>query len=459
MIKNFKFLIIFFIFSNSLFACALCQLQTPTAKISIDINESYGDITWEFSKEFTDELMLSYDKDNNKKFNTNELQEIEKSLTDYLIPNNYLTYFSYYDSNEESQPIKFKVINSNFKSLNNQLFFNYQININLNINSDVLSIIFKDEEEFFNFVINDVKVKFKNPQVYSNIVSNIIFLNLDSDIKPKSTPLITPNINMNMNIIEEEPKSSINSFLEINLKELIDKIKINLNDIKETNSIISLMWLLIFSLVYGIIHALGPGHGKSLVASYFLANDKSYLKATYISSLIGIIHTFSAFIFTLIIYFLVDTFLSNFLGDVTFYTSKISAVIIISIALYLLYKKIPKKQKITKWSSTTHTSSCGCSSCNSTTTDLGVIISAGIIPCPGTVTIFIFTLSMGLYFVGFLSALFMSLGMSLIILFSALLSLTIRKKSNREFKHLTKFLDYASLIFILSLGIILFFAF
>ena len=194
--------------------------------------------------------------------------------------------------------------------------------------------------------------------------------------------------------------------------------------------------MLFFAYLYGVIHALGPGHGKTLVASYFLSNDKSYAKALFISIAIGVVHTFSAFILTLVIYFMVNTFLAQFLDDTVYYTTKISALIIISIALYLFYTKyraykalqtLNKKQKFT-FSTTPHIPTCSCSSCKveNNSTDFALIISAGIIPCPGTTTLFIFAISLGLYYAGFMSALVMSMGMSTIIFFSALLSVAIR---------------------------------
>ena len=103
---------------------------------------------------------------------------------------------------------------------------------------------------------------------------------------------------------------------------------------------------------------------------------------------------------------------------------------------------------------------CSCASCkvDANSTDAALIISAGIIPCPGTVTIFIFALSLGLYYAGFLSALVMSLGMSTVIFFSALLSVAIRKKSSGLNEKVKKYLEYASLGIILILGVVLLFA-
>ena len=170
----------------------------------------------------------------------------------------------------------------------------------------------------------------------------------------------------------------------------------------------------------------------------------------------------------LLTWLLLNTYMGHYFSDIESITTKVSAVIIILIALYLLYKRIPKKPKrvsekttLGGWSQSkpvaTHEHSCGCGACQSQSTDIGVILSAGIIPCPGTVTVFIFTLSLGVYTVGLLSAIFMSIGMSLIIFIAAYLSLKVREKSSPN-ERIRQVLDYGSLVFILGLGVLLFLA-
>jgi ABC-type nickel/cobalt efflux system permease component RcnA len=256
-------------------------------------------------------------------------------------------------------------------------------------------------------------------------------------------------------IEEKEEASSFYTSLSKELEKIKKHIQVLLNDIKDTNSFTSYMWLLFFSFVYGVIHAMGPGHGKSLVSAYFLSKNASYIKALNISLLIGVVHTFSAFIITLVIYYVLGIIFLNSAANIEIYATKISAIIIILIAIYLIYKKIPKKQKIVSFSTTKpHASSCSCSGCNTHSTDIGVILAAGIIPCPGTVTIFIFTMSLGVYFVGFLSAVFMSLGMSFIIFISAFASIKLKHQTNSN-ETLKKVFEYGSLVFILCLGILL----
>lgn len=165
---------------------------------------------------------------------------------------------------------------------------------------------------------------------------------------------------------------------------------------------------------------------------------------------------------------MINTFMSNFLNNTVYYTTKISAIIIIAIALYLFYKKYfaykALQQKSAShqfgFSKEPHVPTCACASCkvDNNATDLALIVSAGIIPCPGTITVFIFSLSLGLYVAGFASAVSMSLGMSTIIFFSAVLSVALRKKSLDNNTRLKKYLEYGSLGIILILGCLMLFA-
>lgn len=120
------------------------------------------------------------------------------------------------------------------------------------------------------------------------------------------------------------------------------------------------------------------------------------------------------------------------------------------------YRAARAKEKVTFSMYKPNTPSYGCSACNTKSEDLGVILAAGVVPCPKTVTIFIFTFGLGIYYVGFLSAIFMSLGMSLVIFITAYLSIHVRKKSSSN-SVLKKVLEYGSLLFILCLGLFLLF--
>lgn len=447
-----KIILFFLLLISSIFGCSLHNGSTPKVLVNIDITAKNKtttfDIQWVYSKEFVDKLAI-YDDDNN--FNTEQTEAIKNILEDYTRALNYITNIKFISKDMEFKNFKAikidKLDSSNISFHKGRMIYNYTFHLDFPITKDMkMEINFLDIN--FDFNIKNLAIDgFDNTK-------NIITKQHNSQIYFFDTQNNTQSNTQKDKKLDED--SSYIIFLQDKLSDIKNKLQNLLNDIKQNNTASSYMWLLIFSFLYGIIHAIGPGHGKALVSAYFIGNNKSYLKAFNISLLIGVVHTFSAFLITLVIYFSLNVFLENRLNDIESIAIRISAVIIIAMALYLIYKKIKsaKVAKISQWS--THQPSCSCGGCNTQSSDIWIILAAGIIPCPGTITVFIFTMSLGIYFVGFLSAIFMSLGMSLIIFVAAYLSKNIRDKSNENTK-LVKALEYGSLLFILSLGLFLFF--
>lgn len=469
-----KLLFLALLFSIKLFGCSLCTLEVPMVHINLQTNfkdnTTTFEIQWEFSQEFTQNTLRPYDLNQNDNYEENELNLIKQNLEEYIQNDSHLTFAKYFAKNQTKEAVlnlPLSVSNSTITYKDKKIYYYYSLETAIEYKLDhKLYFNFFDKGNYFHFVIQNVD--FKHPLFHSMQLNNndftIFFYDSRNEIKqsalPKETLIPTP--------LPKVEEKSFTDFLSVLLENTKNAIQNLLKDIKENNSISAYFWLLLFSFVYGIIHAIGPGHGKSLVSAYFLGNNNSIIKAMNISLLIGIVHTFSAFILTLITYYIIQTFFSTFFTNVEKITTQISALIIVSIALYLFYKKT-KKPKIKdfkiasnvnfvslKTQQINHTHTCGCNACKTDSTDLMVILAAGIIPCPGTVTIFIFTLSMGVLFVGFLSAVFMSLGMSLIIFFAAYLSIKIRSRAIINTK-LKTILEYGSLVFILLLGMVLFF--
>jgi nickel/cobalt exporter len=442
---------------NSLMSCNLCALDIPNIHLNttIDAKKDKTDfiISWEFDEKFISTL-VQYDENQNNKFDSDEQKNIIKSLEDYLIQFNYLTNIVYSKKGLElkkEQIEKLENITSkyNFKE-NGKLTYTFSFSRSFVLKDNYrLYIAFHDEGNNFNFILKDVivknyhKTKIIKPE---NARVNIYFYNYFEQKTNKDTN--TTQTTLSSPTIEETSLDKLGKLLDAFKKDIQEVLK----NIKETNDFLSYFWLLVFSFIYGVLHALGPGHGKSLVGAYFLSENKSTMKALNISLLIGVVHTFSALILTLSVYFILNMLFSNIFSDIEQIATKVSAVIIILIALYLIQKKY-KQQKEHKAHHHEH-HSCSCGGCSTQSTDLGVIISAGIVPCPGTVTIFLFTISLGIYFVGFLSAVFMSLGMSLIIFITAYLSSKVRSTASSN-QTIIKLFEYGSLVFILSLGLML----
>jgi ABC-type nickel/cobalt efflux system permease component RcnA len=227
--------------------------------------------------------------------------------------------------------------------------------------------------------------------------------------------------------------------------ELNKFVSINLRTINEEFSIEVIMMILGVSFLYGLIHALGPGHGKALVSFYFLNqketnNKKDAFKLGY---LISIVHAISALLITFVIYFILDVIFSRTFKDVTNITTNISAIMIMSVAIYLIYESIKhakeKEQDIKEQKNSKYM----------------VAISAGIVPCPGVMTIVLFSISQGHIILGIASAIVMSIGMGFTISVAGILTVIFKDKIPKQNTKLRTTLEIFSALLIFGLGFIL----
>jgi nickel/cobalt exporter len=453
-----KIIVAVLFFTNSIFACTICSLDVPTITVNTKItalqNKTHFEVEWGFDETFVSQLVV-YDENDNGIYEEEEIAKIQSALEDYIIKYNYLSKLTYTKKHFTPTSIK---INTNFvktqiDGMTMSYLFHFDSNIILKDNH-ILKIRFVDENTNFNFILEDTEL-----QAYSNDFTQETIHNETQIVFKNDLTSHNKKSFITLDEKEVDDSNTLKDQFALKLTEYKNKIKDMLKDIKENHSVGSYFWLLFFSLVYGILHAIGPGHGKTLVASYFLSHNRSIIKALNISFLIGITHTFSAFLLTVFIYVSLGLVFNSFITNLEYVATKISAIVIILIALYLIYKKLKLNQKIKSKNSIKHNpkiNTCACCACDTKSEDLGVIIAAGIVPCPGTVTIFIFTFGLGIYYIGFLSAIFMSIGMSLIIFTTAYLSINIRKKGSKN-NTLVKVFEYGSLLFILILGLILLF--
>ncbi len=213
----------------------------------------------------------------------------------------------------------------------------------------------------------------------------------------------------------------------------------NFREIKEENSLLSIMTILGISLIYGIVHALGPGHGKALVAGYFLSHKHSYKKAFKMGYLISLIHALSALGITFFVYYVLTVIFSKTFQDTSIYMTKASGILIIAIGIYLFFEH----HKEHKEDQTTDKS------------DIAIAFGAGIVPCPGVMTVVLFSIMMGKVFVGVMAAILMSIGMGLTISLSAILATAARKRSTQKISNIFPYIGN-SMIVLLGVYLLLF---
>ena len=235
----------------------------------------------------------------------------------------------------------------------------------------------------------------------------------------------------------------MNDFFNLILKKFIElqqylnaTISSNFREINNENALFPILTILSVAFIYGVVHAMGPGHGKLLVSSYFIQNNRSYKEAFKMGYFISIIHTLSALSISFILYYILEVLFSQTFKEVSFYMTKISALLIIAVAVYLFFEQHKE-----------HTST------NITQkSDVSIALGAGIIPCPGVMTIILFSIFMGNLSVGIAAAIFMSAGMGLTISLSAIVATATRSQTPSRISKLFPFIGNSM---ILLLGIYL----
>ncbi|MBP1680359.1 MAG: NiCoT family (subfamily 2) transporter [Proteobacteria bacterium] len=174
--------------------------------------------------------------------------------------------------------------------------------------------------------------------------------------------------------------------------------------------------LLIFALSfgYGVVHAIGPGHGKALVAGYLLANPTKRSHIFQIGFMIAIVHALSALVVTLAATYLIQISAMKLFRQVNPPLFQISGALIVLMGCWLLYD-VWRSRSITKESIRPQKSR------------FGVVVLAGVVPCPGVITLCFFAITLGHITIGMIAAVFMSLGMGLTISLAGLLINTLQK--------------------------------
>lgn len=430
-------------------ACKLCTIYSPKTKVTVDVHSSSAkvekiNVNWELSPSFTDTLKSVYDYNLDNKLDETEISEVKKILLEYIEPKNFLVHISFGKEIDEENSNEISIDKNSIKVYlqNEILYVDYTLNNSYILDENLLYVRILDNENYFllHFDKNSINI--------DENIFNIELLDENTFILKTTNSPNSNSIEKNSVIVQENQDSVEEESL---LDEFTKKLKKTLLQIQNGDTI-ALITLLMVSFLYGVIHALGPGHGKALAFSYFLTRKSSVFKALMITQATAFIHIVGALILVVISVFIIESMLNSFVSDSISLVTKLAALFIIVLGAYILFKKIKNN-------------SCSCHSCCTSSMsenedkrqDLFFVITAGIVPCPGTVVLFLYAFVLKTYFAVFLAALSISLGMGLIIFLSSYLGLKLSSFSNK-YHGFKNSLEYASSIFIIILGVLLFFS-
>jgi ABC-type nickel/cobalt efflux system permease component RcnA len=161
----------------------------------------------------------------------------------------------------------------------------------------------------------------------------------------------------------------------------------------------ALFWGIIgVAFLYGILHALGPGHRKTVIFSLYIAREAPIWEPAGTGLLLSILHGGAAVVL-LFIFRGVAGAISGKADNVATYMEGGAYVLLIAIALVLVFQALGDLIRGTP----KHANGAA---------SLGTILVTGVYPCPGAILIMILSLTLDITDIGVIAVLAMSLGMS-----------------------------------------------
>lgn len=219
---------------------------------------------------------------------------------------------------------------------------------------------------------------------------------------------------------------------------------------------------LLVAFLYGVFHALGPGHGKTIVIGYFLGRQARPWRGAVMASWIALSHVVGAVIIVGIAHLILSRSLVSPTNEF-FWLRLVSYVGIILIGLLMLRGWMRGGHSHHHDSHTHHSHAC----CGQgvALTDKRVsweqrllALSAGFVPCSGAILILLFTMANGLFLAGMAMAAAIALGMGLTLAGLGVASILLRHQVALRLPdggRATRWLALAGPVFVIGIGAIL----
>jgi nickel/cobalt transporter (NicO) family protein len=165
---------------------------------------------------------------------------------------------------------------------------------------------------------------------------------------------------------------------------------------------------LLIAFAYGVFHAIGPGHGKAVILSYFLSREARIMRGIWMGSQIALFHVASAIVIVLVVRWLLDMTFAQPVDQLQFLKVG-SYAAIAAVGLFMLAGAVRRLRFADAAAGHDHRH-CGAAHGGET----GFLsFAVGLIPCSGAVLILVYALANGLLVAGILMTLCIAVGMAM----------------------------------------------
>ena len=221
-------------------------------------------------------------------------------------------------------------------------------------------------------------------------------------------------------------------------------VAIHMRALETGNSFAAFFLVLGVAFLYGMVHALGPGHGKFVIMSYFMGREVYVLRGLVMAIQMAVVHVIAAVVIVWVADILLKTSLGIGLADVPGIRAG-SFLIIAAIGVYMLYQAIRGSRGHTH----THTHTHGHNHHHhhhhhhhghshdhahgaSHATEGGLVaLAVGMVPCPGAVLVMLYAIANDMIYPGFLLVAAMSAGIGLTIAILGVATILLRQFATR----------------------------
>jgi ABC-type nickel/cobalt efflux system permease component RcnA len=186
-----------------------------------------------------------------------------------------------------------------------------------------------------------------------------------------------------------------------------------------TSAALAVAWI---AFLYGVLHAVGPGHGKLVVSSLFLARDARLRTALGVSWLVSLLQTLSAIAIVSVVALALGRGGFAVLRD----SRRIELVCYGLIALIGLGMLVGALREgwVHRRDARAAEEAAGTSREVAST---GLVLATGLTPCASAIIILLFALGQELYLVGVAACLVMAVGMGLTVSLVGLAAVAARR--------------------------------
>ncbi len=204
-------------------------------------------------------------------------------------------------------------------------------------------------------------------------------------------------------------------------RQTIDGLSREMREYKETGALQPVIAILLISFLYGVFHAVGPGHGKFVTSTYFAATRARYVQGLTMTAMISVIQAASAIAIVGILAIALSVG-RNQIDTSMAYIEATSNALIVLLGLYIAYGGLVGRgcshevdHHARDHVHADHHHRPAPAPTAGFWSMTAAAFSAGIRPCTGAILVLLFTLSHGIFGIGVLSAFVMAFGVFLVL--------------------------------------------